>query len=422
MNKRLTSSPDFVIRPPETAGEIDTYFRLNAQTFRPDEDTALVAARRRRLIMRDPDFQRLQLHSAFYGQTYVGSYRIQERELCVETARFLIGCIGGVVTHPDYQHQGVATAMMQDALATARARRCAFLLLHGVPGYYKQRGYIDVCEDMPRHAIARARIPVDATPECSVRNAELSDAPTLLALYQQHYGTEASLCSFAPTRTVERQAHYLENWFQENIPLLAVNAQGVAEGYLLLSRRRGQLYVYEAAANSWPAVLALLQRHHRLLEIEADAASELYWPLPLTEITLHLLSDHLPVRSEMQSSPDDDWMARVASFSALLPALLRLWQTRWRRFDWAGRITFKVDEQMYTVELSPEGVRLVDPVSEEGQRVVLSQQVFTQLVFGFRSVAWAAGQAGQQIPEELLPILGALFPLRQSGFAGSDYF
>ena len=57
MMKKLTASPDFVIRPPETAEEIEHCFRLNAETFRPDEDTVLVASRRRRLIEHDPDFQ-----------------------------------------------------------------------------------------------------------------------------------------------------------------------------------------------------------------------------------------------------------------------------------------------------------------------------------------------------------------------------
>ncbi len=423
MKKSLTSSPDFVIRPPETAGEIETYFRLNAETFRPDEDTILVANRRRQLIMRDPDFQRIQLRSAFYGQTYVGSYRIQERLLCLDSARFPIGCVGGVVTHPAYQHQGVATAFMQDALAYARDQQYAFLLLHGIADYYKQHGYIDVIEDMPLHAINRALIPGDASEGYVVRIVEAPDAPTLLALYQQHHG--GSLCTFAPTRTIERQVHYLENWFQENIPLLAVSAQGKPEGYLLLSRRRGRLYAYEVAANTWPAVLGLLQSHHHLLETEAGASSELYWPLPLADITLHMLADHLPVRSEMDSYPDGGWMARVASFSALLPSLLQLWQARWRqhRLEWEGHLFFEIDEQICCLGLSPGSMRLEEPVpGEEGQRVVLSQQVFTQLVFGFRSVAWAAIQADQHIPAELVPILEVLFPFKQTWLPGSDYF
>jgi len=221
MMKELTVSPDFVIRSPETAEEIAHYFRLNAAAFRPDEDTVLVASRRRRFIENDPDFQMIQLRSAFYRETYVGSYRIQERSLSVESGRLRVGCIGGVVTDQDYRHQGIATALMQDAFAYAQNRKYSFLLLHGIPDYYKQHGFVDVIEDMPRHAIRRALIPDRPSEKCIVRVAELSDAPSLLALYMEHYGT--SMYSFAPTRTVARQVHYFKNWPEDQLPLLVFN-------------------------------------------------------------------------------------------------------------------------------------------------------------------------------------------------------
>jgi hypothetical protein len=67
-------------------------------------------------------------------------------------------------------------------------------------------------------------------------------------------------------------------------------------------------------------------------------------------------------------------------------------------------------------------MRLVDRLTGEEQEVRFSQQVFTQLVFGFRPVSWAAMQAGQYVPDELIPILEVLFPHKQSWIAGSDYF
>lgn len=84
--KNLIASPDFVIRSPETAEEIEHYFRLNAESFRPDEDTVLVASRRRRFIEHDPDFQLRHLRNAFYGKIHVGSYRMHERWLCIVRA------------------------------------------------------------------------------------------------------------------------------------------------------------------------------------------------------------------------------------------------------------------------------------------------------------------------------------------------
>ena len=129
MSSGLTVSPDFTIRSLETPEEFDSYFRLNAQTFRPDEDTALVAARRRRFIMGDPDFQVSHLHGAFLGEVHVGSYRMQERWLYVGSSRVRVGCIGGVVTRPEYRHQGIASALMLDALTLARQHHYGLFLL-----------------------------------------------------------------------------------------------------------------------------------------------------------------------------------------------------------------------------------------------------------------------------------------------------
>lgn len=420
--KNLTASSYFVIRPPETAEEIEQYFRLNAETFRPDEDTVLVASRRRRLIELDPDFQLIQLRSAFYGKTYIGSYRMQERWLCVESIRLRIGCIGGVVTHQDYRHQGVATAMMKDAFAYAYRRQYSFLLLHGIPDYYQQHGFIDVIEDMPQHAIGRALIPDQPSERCFVRVAELSDAATLLALYVEHYG--ASMCTFAPTRTVARQVHYLKNWFEDHLPLLAFNKEGKPEGYALLSRKREELSAYEVAANTWPAILALLHSQNTVHEGELASQTEIYWPLPLTDATYFHLADHLPMRSEIETYPDGGWMAHMVSFSALVQSVLPLWQNRWQKhhIEWTGVLALVVDKERCTLELSPSRLRLVDRLSNEGQEVRFSQHGFTQLVFGFRPVSWAAIQAGQHVPDELVPIIDVLFPHKQSWIAGSDYF
>ena len=352
----------------------------------------------------------------------MGSYRIQERWLCVESSRLRIGCIGGVVTHQDYRHQGVATALMQDALAYAQSRQYGFLLLHGIPDYYQQHGFIDVIEDMPHHAIGRVLIPDRASERCFVRVAELSDASALLALYVDHYG--ASMCTFAPTRELERQVHYLKNWPEEHLPLLAFNGEGKPEGYLLLSRRRGQYVAYEVAANTWPAVLALLHYEKNVYGGERESQAEVYWPLPLTDATYYLLADHLPMRSEIDSYPDGGWMARMVSFPSLVQSLLPLWQGRWQkhRIEWTGVLALAVDEDKCMLELSPSLVRLVDRLFSEEQEVRFSQQVFTQLVFGFRPVTWATIQASQHVPGELVPILDVLFPHKQSWIAGSDYF
>ena len=341
--KNLTASPDFVIRSPETAEEIAHYFRLNAETFRPDEDTVLVASRRRRFIENDPDFQMIQLRSAFYGKTYVGSYRIQERSLCVESSRLRIGCIGGVVTDQDYRHQGVATAMMQDAFAYAQNRQYSFLLLHGIPDYYQQHGFIDVIEDMPQHAIGSALIPDRPSEKCVVRVAELSDALLcLLCIWNIIVPRCVRLpllvqlrVKFITSRTGLRTIYHC--WLSIKMAHLrdicSCRREVNSMKLLRLWRTPGQPY--------------LLCCITRILCMEENRASqtEVYWPLPLTGATYYLIADHLPMRSEIATYPDGGWMARMVSFSAVVQSLLPLWQDRWQKhhIEWMGVLVLVVD-------------------------------------------------------------------------------
>src|SRR5215469_8855441 len=153
MESTITSSPDFAIRSLTTASEIEAFYWLNAQVFRPYHDTVLIATRRRRFITEAPAFHPEQLRGAFLGTTYLGGYRIPEFTLHMGPARFRIAGIGGVVTHPAYRQQGIASALMRDAITYATRRRHALLLLDGIANFYAQFGYVTVLDSLT-HAMA----------------------------------------------------------------------------------------------------------------------------------------------------------------------------------------------------------------------------------------------------------------------------
>jgi predicted N-acetyltransferase YhbS len=426
----LTSSPDFVIRAPETPVELENFFRLAAQTFSRDIDVERSIAIRQRFYAATPASHPCHLRAAFLGNTYVGGYVLFDQYMTLGTARVRTACIASVVTHPDYRHRGIANALLRDAFSLAQRAHYGLLLLHGIPHFYHQFGYSDVLEDMPAHVIDRTRLH-DQLPEPSastytIRPATLADAPTLLALYQDHYGSYYG--NFAATRTLEKQIQLMQRWFDQGEVriALACDANNEAQGYLMLVHRQGRILHREVAVTGWPALLALLRYHLHLLDIETapEPRQELWWQLPPTGAIFYMLADHLTLRSQAYYEPDEGWMARPADLAALLQSLLPLWRTRWQHSmaSWTGILELHIDNHSYFLDLQPMHVRLIEQPPIVEHTVTLSQQIFTQLLFGFRPISWATREPGQRIPTELLPILDILFPRTEAWIAPSDEF
>jgi predicted N-acetyltransferase YhbS len=128
-----------IIRPPRSTDELTEHIKGYvevAQSFSPDPLPEDTANRLLRKLTTLPGYRQEQVRSAYSNDQQIGGYRIYERQLCVGTARFATGCIGGVYTRAEARNQGVATALMHDAIAYAEAHEYALLLLDGIPKFY----------------------------------------------------------------------------------------------------------------------------------------------------------------------------------------------------------------------------------------------------------------------------------------------
>ncbi len=422
MGSTVTSSSDFVIRSLTTAAEIEAFYWLNAQEFRPNYDTALIATRRLRFITEAPDFHPEQLRGAFLGTTYLGGYIIHAFTVHMGPARLHIGGIGAVVTHPTFRHQGIAAALMRDAITYATQRRYALLLLDGIANFYAQFGYVNI-QDNLTHAMVSEEVLAHAPSPYTVRPATLDDAPALLALHQRHYGSYFGFFD----RTQKWQEHLLRHRFifAEEPPVMVLTPDDEPRGYLFPFQGRTPAYhVLEVAAGDWPATLALLQYHARLVEQMPDPPNELLWPLPPNSSTLYLLADNVAVRSETQRVLNVGWMARPAHVPTLLHALIPLWQERVQRHTlaWSGMLALEVDNTTCYLQGRSGTLRMRESTTTPVETVRLASHVFLQLLFGYRPLMWAVHQPAQWIPASMLPLLTILFPQEPAWIAGSDSF
>jgi predicted N-acetyltransferase YhbS len=421
-----------IVRPLASPAEYKLHFEFADQAFSPDPSPTS-AQYWQQFVTNQPGFRPEQLRGAFRDGEQLGSYIMHERILRMGAAQFLTGCIGAVVTYPTYRHQGVATALMHDAIDYARLHNHALLLLDGIPKFYHRFGYIDMF-DQSIHNIDCAAILAQPMGTHIVRPATPDDAESVLALYNHHYGPFTG--SFL--RTLEHQTYRLQHQSPDNPLWLAINPDGRPEGYLSLQSGIDRSQARELATDNWPSALALL-RHHAMLLDGPAAPSTLRCRLPLTAPALQWMIDHLEVldtshwehptdewvvRSQSFHHRDAGWMARLVHLPTLAQALLPEWQAHWRRSlsHWSGDVLLIVGEEQCLLRIDGTELLLVDQPASTTEAIQLTPQAFIQIVFGYRPVTYALDQHGQSIKGDLRSVLDILFPLDHTWIPASDWF
>lgn len=420
--------PDLVVRPLRSANEDILYYRLASVEFaaQPSEEEA---QRWLQDVRASPDFQAENIRGAFHGEEQLGGYILYGRMLRLGAARISTGCIAAVVTLPQARRQGVATALMRDALACARERGQALLLLDGIPDFYYRFGYTDMF-DVAVVEVDRQALLACPAGAYQVRPALDTDAPALLALYQRHYGAYTG--SFE--RSLQAQEHLLRT--RHHAQLVACSPQGEIAGYLLHGQHDRLAQGREVAADTLEALLALLRAHASLF-VDGQAPSSLSYFLPHTAPMTHWLIDTLQVPDTSQwGSPALEWGVRTLSyhhrfagwmsclldFSHLLAALLPELQARWQRAfaHWSGGINLTVGGQTCTLGLTDTRVHLTPTAHSASGQLELSPQAMVQLLFGYRPLAALADLS--RLSAQACAALAILFPAGHTWIPCSDWF
>ena len=422
-----------VVRPMVNASELERQFYLSDIAFseNPSVDNA---AFWQKYVTTLPYHHPERIRGAFQGKKMVGGYELFERILHMGEARLVTGCIGSVNTDPEYRNQGVASALMHDAINYAREHHYALLLLDGIPKFYYRFGYTDIF-DVTSQEVDRAAILAQSPSSYSVRLATLEDdAQRILSLYErQHYPYTASF-----TRTLEIQQHTLRHRSTENPYLLAYDGNGNVHGFLSLRKEPQRHIADEILADDWQATLALLQYHAHQLDGH-DTPATLRYRLPVNHPLVYWMIAHLQVPdTNNQRDPNafgavlsltfhhrhTGWMARIIDVQTLVREVLPAWQARWQRSlaSWSGTLAFAIDGEPFHLDIHGTQISISIPEEETSQVLHFSQQAFTQLLFGYRPIAWFLEEDETTVPLDVLSVLTILFPTEHAFITRSDDF
>jgi GNAT superfamily N-acetyltransferase len=417
-----------VVRPPETAAEVDAYCRLAWRTIHagdPSESGALGWGER---VTTSPGFTLDQMRLAFRDDTLLGGCVVFARHLHLGAARLLTGCVAAVATDPAFRKQGIASAFLADALANGQSRGYALMLLDGIADFYRKFGYYDVF-DWTRHGLDRSSVLAQPPTPLAVRPATVADVPALLALFQRDFGGYSGHF----TRDVARQEYVVRTRASPESLVVATDESGLTRGYAVLDWSGGlRPRAREVAADDWAATLALAQHHALAFDGQAEPPVEIVWYLPPGSPTQLALADRLPLRSEVQSRPDAGWQARVASAPALFAALAPLWQARWSRaasLDSTLAGPFRLGLRLGSGEgesgilaLDRGAVTYMPGTAPADSWITLPPATFIPLLFGYRSLGWAESQPGVGVPAEARAAATALFTPEPLWIPGTDAF
>ncbi len=424
-----------VVRPLANEQEYRLQFELADNAF-SDVPSAEGQRRWQKRIFNNPAFRAEQLRGAFRDGEQMGGYMLYERVMRMGEARISTGCIGIVVTHPNFRKQGVASALMHDAIDFARANRHHLLLLDGIPDFYYRFGHTDVI-DISLVEIDRAAVLAQPESGYAVRTMRQEDAAEILGLYERQYGGFTG--SFE--RTLEQQKHLLSN---PNTPaFVALNGEGEIKGYIA---GVDGVMVGEIAADNWDAFSALLQFHARGIRTSGGAETtdntiKLRYRLPLNSALEDMLIDHLEVpdtsnwqhpaeewviRSETVHHRNAGWQGRIVGLAGLLRAMQPELQARWRRAlaDWRGEIALVIGNERATIRIDGREVRIEDGGQDwdTPKPLRIAPAIFTQLLFGYRSVAAVLRIVEENLAGDKRLALDILFPYGHAWITRSDWF
>jgi hypothetical protein len=128
------------------------------------------------------------------------------------------------------------------------------------------------------------------------------------------------------------------------------------------------------------------------------------------------------LRAESYHHRHAGWMARIVHLPTLLQSILPELQARWQRglAQWNGRVVLAIGDELCILHIDGRQITPGDPahVTSGVEALQITPQAFTQLLFGYRSVAQTLPNAS----DEMRAVLSVLFPTGHTWLASTDWF
>ena len=334
----------------------------------------------------------------------------------IGSARVRMGGIAVVRTGEEHRRQGHASRAVWEAVNWMAAKGCDLSLLFGIRDFYHRFGYTVV---FPRSVLFVATADLlKAKRVLPCRGMRKSDAPGVVALYNRLNADR--------TASVIRS----RNWAYFGISadfkdpgraLVAVGRRGGVAGYATYAARHGRFIVSEIGGTGGPAFESLASALSRRASREGAEAVAFHVP---SDDAFGAFCSRYGCRWRIEHPRNADAMGRIVDLRALMEKLAPEWNRRLQALptSWRERLLLETDIGSVGLRVLGRSVLLETKAGRGAATVRLPQNVLTQLVLGYRSVAEVVYDRDVSIPRRILPVLDALFPKGHPYMWWSDRF
>ncbi|MGQ9461455.1 MAG: GNAT family N-acetyltransferase [Candidatus Fervidibacter sp.] len=387
----------------------------------------------RRQIWEDSTFEIDQIRIAEVDGKIVSHIWVAERPVFYRGQTVIpMGGIGGVGTLPEYRGRGLATLLLEDAIAyMERKGQPISMLFTGINSFYARLGWADFPEWRFRLQVKRVPKESETLESYSVRLCELDkDLPELQSVYRNHVqGLQLSLCHARPDKFwLDGHPEYLGLKPSQIVVDGEGKGDGKIVGYACVFPTEQGIRVSEFAYDpSHPmAVVSLAIALAKEAKSDGkegivEGITPFMHPLPqilakFTDATLsHQVTEHMMLRVNNLK----------ACLDIALPVMERtLSEAKAESINCSFCFALSQPEQKVTLEVRNGKVKVLE--SDCGALTLsVTPREFCLLFFGFVS-AWQwrylLAHKGTLLDNQQTALLDLLFPPHPSVYWAGDHF
>ncbi len=354
------------------------------------------------VLARYPGFQPEHTRIATKNGQISGAMRITTDTIRIGEARLKMGGFGWVAVDDAFRKQGVATLMIDDALAYMRGHNYHVSMLFGIVDFYHRFGFctmlsgyltsVDVLEaEQAEHKPYRVR---------------LGKPGDIRAIHKLHNQDESEMaCSI-----VRSTAHITNQWERWKPVQVITDDQGKVRAYFLPRVGKNELLIEELGIAGHDACGALLHACSQLA-IEHHAPQIRFAAPPNHPFLKYLL--RYESKYEMHVKRNSHGMMAIVNLEETLESMIPEWENQLTRSALCQErveITLLVDKKPCRVRANRGAIDIM-PQSGEN-KVSLENAEFIQLLCGYRYLDEILATKRRILTQSGRTLLEVLFPKR----------